>query len=404
MKICIVGPVATENISHLLGENDVSGIPVGYRGAPVIGILIEGMLKRGHEVVAISTDSSLESDGRPFKFNCGNFQYILVPQRKRAFRKQDGRWGRATDQFSAERKALTEEISAANPDVVHAHWSYEFALAAVEQKKPHVITCHDSPLNILLAARTAYCAVRYLMARKVFKRGRYFSTVSDYMLRELPFSIRPRVRVIPNPVSPKAIELGSKRFLGNSRKIAMVNNGWSRHKNPQAGIRAFKIFRKNNPAASLHLFGADYGPEEKAEIWSRKHGLSDGVVFEGRFEHPVLLERIKEMDVLLHPSLEESFGMVVAEAMALGLPVVAGRSSGAVPWVMGLEENSPGLAGVLTDVKSPQAIAFALLNVFSNNIYSEMSRLGRDRVERLFSLDGVLNQYERLYECAQAGQ
>jgi glycosyltransferase involved in cell wall biosynthesis len=100
------------------------------------------------------------------------------------------------------------------------------------------------------------------------------------------------------------------------------------------------------------------------------------------------------MTVLLHPSLEEACPMAVLEAMALGLPVVAGRDAGGVPWVL---EN--GRAGFLTDVRNPREMGDALLRCIRNaEERSAKRQRACDRVVKYFSPWAVAEQYERAYE------
>ena len=64
--------------------------------------------------------------------------------------------------------------------------------------------------------------------------------------------------------------------------------------------------------------------------------------------------------MLVHPSLEESFGYTLIEAASVGTPVIAGRASGAVPWVL-----AEGESGVLVDVTNAEAIAKAMTSLIS---------------------------------------
>eukprot|EP01031_Cornospumella_fuschlensis_P052636 gene52636-64327_t len=117
------------------------------------------------------------------------------------------------------------------------------------------------------------------------------------------------------------------------------------------------------------------------------------MTFHGKVAHRKLVGALGELDALLHPSLEESFGVVLAEAMALGLPVVAGRDSGAVPWVMGADASGQCAAGVLVDVREPAAIASALRSLFDDS-YEARSLAGLDRVRQNFSAASVIARYE----------
>jgi glycosyltransferase involved in cell wall biosynthesis len=176
-------------------------------------------------------------------------------------------------------------------------------------------------------------------------------------------------------------------------RIAMVCNGWSLRKNSPAALRAFGQFHRAHAHAELHMFGFDSARGEAAEQWCKQHGLLSGVQFHGVVPHALLLERLANLDLLLHPSLEESFGMAVAEAMALGLPVVAGESSGAVPWVV-------GDAGVLCDVRHPLEIARALRRAFAPEHYGRLSALGIKRSSERFTVSAVAERYLEIYQTA----
>ena len=72
------------------------------------------------------------------------------------------------------------------------------------------------------------------------------------------------------------------------------------------------------------MYGDDFEEGGIAARWAGRKQLSQNIKFCGFLPHRELLKHLKTMSILLHPALEESFGMAVTEAMALGLPVVAG--------------------------------------------------------------------------------
>ena len=402
MHIAFTGHIAGEDVRAYLHEGGPP-VPGGYFGAPLTGILIGELLKAGHRVTAITTDGTLPLDGGPVRIEGPNFTFVVCPARRRAWRPNGWRFGRAVDFFAFERRQIREAILQAAPDLVHVHWSYEFALAALSQPAPHLITCHDSPRAVLHFTRSFYRALRYLMAQRVFRRGREFTTVSDYMAHELAPTLGYEPEVIPNPVAGYVIEQGRPRAAGPSRRIAMICNGWDRRKNPEPALQAFHQWRQTEPDAELHLYGAGFGPGEDAQRWADQQGLSAGMTFHGKIAHRKLVTALSQLDALLHPSLEESFGVVLAEAMALGLPVVAGRDSGAVPWVMGADAEGYCAAGVLTDVRVPAAIASALATLFDDG-YEARSRAGLVRVRQNFSAASVIARDEARYARVLAAQ
>ena len=121
MKVAIVGPIATENVAHLLGAS-AAGAPRGYTGAPILATLIESMLDRGHVVVGITTDVGPDGVKAPVAVRGERLEMIYCPQRPRAFLPHGGSVGRAADLFARERRFLCAAIKESKPDVVHAHW------------------------------------------------------------------------------------------------------------------------------------------------------------------------------------------------------------------------------------------------------------------------------------------
>ncbi len=400
MKICVAAPIATADIEKLTGGT-LAGFPQGYSGAPLVAILIGEFLREGHAVHAVTVDYGGQSPSTPKSGTFGRLTYTVLPGRPRAWRPSRHGLGRACDLFRQERRELAQEIRRSGADLVHAHWTYEFALGAIDSGVPHWVTIHDAPLVVLQHSRSVYRALRWLMAQEVFRKAQRFTAVSTYVAREALGAAQDRAVVVANPVSDLAFEWGKDRHANASRAIGMIGNGWGQRKNAHSGLLGFRHYRSTVPEAQLHLFGHDFEPGGAAQAWAGRHGCLDGVHFHGPLRHAQLLQALSELDVLLHPSLEESFGVVLAEAMALGLPVVAGRASGAVPWVVGADAlTGQSDCAELVDVADPSAIAGALVRVFDGD-YERRSCAGRRRARDGFSAARVAGRYLQLYAGMQ---
>jgi colanic acid/amylovoran biosynthesis glycosyltransferase len=96
----------------------------------------------------------------------------------------------------------------------------------------------------------------------------------------------------------------------------------------QAGLlRAFARLRANYPDPTLRLVGD--GPDRQAlERLSEELGVNDAVTFAGRLPEPETLVEIARADLLVLPSFMEGLPIVLMEAMALGVPVIASRVAG----------------------------------------------------------------------------
>ena len=405
LHVGLCGPVAGQDIAALMGM-EPQALPRGYEGAPLLVTLIEGLLARGHRVSVFTLSNDLSFAAGAVKVvsrRHPGLELHFCPLRRHAWRPCEGRPGRILDLYRHERRALADATRQAAPDVVHAHWAYEFAWAALDTGRPTVVTCHDSPLLVArmnaLAKPTIslYRALRVLMAWHVLRRARWVTAVSPYLAEALKGMCPRPIQVIPNPVDARSLERGRDRQLGQTLRIAMVSNGFDRLKNSKKALLAFQRLRRRNPQAHLHLFGRGFEADGEAATWCRsKPGLAGclaAMTFHGSLSHEALLDRLATCDLLIHPALEESFGMALAEAMALGLPVVAGRQSGAVPWLV--QE-----AHCLCEVKDPTSIAETADALLQGEVYAQVSRELREMVARRFALEGVLHGYEAAYRKA----
>jgi len=175
---------------------------------------------------------------------------------------------------------------------------------------------------------------------------------------------------------------------------ATVLNGWNKLKNGRAALQAFALVRAEAPGAQLTMIGPGHEPGGPAEVWAREAGFGAGVRFLGPMAHAEVLEFLaRSVDVVVHPSFEESFGMVLAEAGALGLPVIAGARSGAVPWTL-----DGGTAGLLVDVRAPRELARAMLSLAEDQERRRALGLrGRDNALRRFHNRVVTDAYQAAY-------
>ena len=87
------------------------------------------------------------------------------------------------------------------------------------------------------------------------------------------------------------------------------------------GLEAFCRFQKQFPAAELWFIG-DGAERTKLEGFAIKHQLDQNVCFWGRLPRTEVLNKLKQCDVLLHPSLHDSGGWACLEGLAAGKPVI----------------------------------------------------------------------------------
>jgi glycosyltransferase involved in cell wall biosynthesis len=301
------------------------------------------------------------------------------------------------DLYKLERQGLREGIQLAKPDLLHAHWTYEFALASLETGLPTVITSHDNAFQQLRFSRDLYRLGRLYLQIRVIRQAHFVTAVSPYLASSLRWLVKTDIAMIPN-----AVEVPSERSDDNSHqsrepvRIATVLNGWGKRKNPKAAIKAFQLFRHEKPDTEMFMYGDGFEEGGPAAQWAARRGLGDHIHFSGFLPPRELHSQLSQMSMLLHPALEEACPMSILEAMALGLPVIGGIHSGGVPWVL-----DAGRSGFLTDVRKPSEIARTLLTCLEQPEDRHWrQRNAYHRVLSLFSPASVAEQYEKIYERA----
>lgn len=390
MHIGVLGSIATSDLLSEPVRQQLGTYPRGREGAPLISTLIKEYLTRGHRVLAITTDPQLADDSAPFVYQNGRLTYVVVPARRHTFRPNGKRPGRTADFYRFERRQMGAVLRQYQPDVVHAHWTYEFALAALAYSPDALITVHDNARTIFRYVRTLERFFMLLMARYVFRTGRWFTAVSPYMAQSVqPWTSSP-VAVVPNPVLTP-VQQPEPAVGPDGPVISMIVNGWDDRKNSKRALLAFKEIQQRHPKAVLWAFGTAFEPGADAAAFCETHQISNVVLF-GPTPHAEVLKKVAQSTLVLHASLEESFGMVLAEAMGLGIPVVAGKDSGAVPWVV--EDG-----GLLVDVTKVGDMVEAVDQLLSDPIlYERLSANAVRIVNTRFPIQRVADQYVALYQ------
>ncbi|MDN3700437.1 glycosyltransferase [Vibrio artabrorum] len=122
-------------------------------------------------------------------------------------------------------------------------------------------------------------------------------------------------------------------------------------------------------------------------------GVSNRVKLLGRLTDEELNVYFNISDVFCLPSVHrsEAFGLVQAEAMSLGKPVVSTDIVGSgVSWV-----NKHGYSGIVVPPQNSQLLAKGFLDIFDN--YNMFSFEAKKRYENHFTVDKMLSSFEALY-------
>jgi glycosyltransferase involved in cell wall biosynthesis len=155
-------------------------------------------------------------------------------------------------------------------------------------------------------------------------------------------------------------------------------------------IESLPIVLKAVGETTLLIAGS--GPlEGDLKELARRLGVEKRIRFLGFLNNVYPLYRT--IDLLVHPSLREGFGLTVLEAMGHDVPVIASRVT-ALPEIV--EDDK---TGILTPPQNPQALAEAIIRLLKNKLLrKKMGAAGCRRVAEYFPIDKMVRETEELYE------
>jgi glycosyltransferase involved in cell wall biosynthesis len=302
-------------------------------------------------------------------------------------------------------------------------WDAAAIWRALEAHAPHVVHVnapgpYDGQMGLLLpiarcaGARTVVTEhlpmVPPLWKRAAVKRIAYrFLDVAVTMtnanaryLRERQGVAQARVRVVPNGVARSfgaARERESGHRVAREDQMVLVYLG---NILPHKGLRRLieALARcAGRDLVRLRVIGE--GPDEAAcRRAASERGLTGSVSFLGRRGARETEELLAAADALALPSTIEGLPYVLLEAMACGLPVVAGRVYG-IPEVV-----EDGVTGVLVDPENVDEIARAIDRLARDpDLRRAMGQAGRARFEQEFTLERQARRMESLYRSLRDG-
>jgi glycosyltransferase involved in cell wall biosynthesis len=218
--------------------------------------------------------------------------------------------------------------------------------------------------------------------------------VAQDRLRVVPHVSRPEIfppqdgEPEPGTLLRQAGISGSPLILGVGQLIA--RKGW------EYTVRCLPALIARFPAAQLLIVG----PSQPAEPAFRQRlmdlaaelGISDHIHIVQDNPPEFIRDAYRCATLLTHPSFVESFGVVLLEAMAAGLPVVAHNGSG-IPCII-----DDGVTGYVVDVTDVPKYTDALLAILSDPALSRrMSNEGRRQARTRFSQEEVAARLFAIY-------
>lgn len=295
-------------------------------------------------------------------------------------------------------KGLKEARAELQPELIHAHGLYPAGFAAVligrALRIPVVITEHWGRL----AERVAEGRLIRAMLKYTLRRATKIVAVSRFLAEEMR-ELEPRLSpdVVPNIVADifQAPSTATPRRNANDIEMLFVGSIRDSRKGVGVLLHALRSYLDLPGARRCRLSVIGEG-EKRAEYEDLAHrlGLQNQVAFLGSRSREGVAVAMAGCDLFVMPSRYETFGVVYAEAMACGKPVIACSGGPA-------EEIIPTWAGELAPHGDHISLAHAIHRVTSNLDGFDRARIS-EYAKKRFGPETVVSALSEVYERAIA--
>jgi len=293
-------------------------------------------------------------------------------------------------------------------DLVHAHQPFGVGLAALLfariRKLPFVYTFHTLfPRYVhhapFLPQRPAK---RLITAYLTFfcRQADAIIVPSEMVRRYLSLQkVRRPIHVIPTGIELEPIR--EKKLAGDQRsmirkkhrllenaKILLYTGRLSEEKNVRFLLKAFGPIEKQAPDTYLILVG---GGPKRSEYEKVGRSISPRIIFTGELAHSEVLDYCLGADLFVYASVTETQGLVLTEAKACGLPVVAVFGGG----ISDVVEN--GVDGYLVPQNQDKFVEHVIRLLKDPSLRKEMSVRAEEDARARFTSTSVAKRVESVY-------
>jgi glycosyltransferase involved in cell wall biosynthesis len=322
-----------------------------------LGSLAPALLRRGVEVRVVAPSDAGQGgtevlDGvsvRRVRYAAAAAETLAYTGTIQAALRSPAGWRALLGLWRALRRGAQEEINA-GADLIHAHWWVPAGLALPAGVRT-VLTVHGTDAALLRRSRVARS-----LARPVFRRAQVITAVSQQLADWVEEGTGRRLD--PLHVHPMPVETSHFRWSTGGGGALVIARLTAQKRVHLAVDAAARLISSGVP---LRLTIVGDGPERGSlEQQVSRAGIGSAVSFAGAVPLAEIPGYLARADVMIFPARGEGFGLVAAEALMAGVPVVACVDGGGVLEVV--PESGPGRIAVA----EPTAIAGAVLSILED--------------------------------------
>ena len=264
------------------------------------------------------------------------------------------------------------------------------------KKNKVIISVHNIPIvQMRECAPNFWEKIMGLLIKVFYNKADSIIAVSKHVGDDLVKNSRINeklIHIINNPIDIDRINYLSnedvaEEFFNEDAPIILAVGRLSKEKGFEYLLKAFSLLKERSNAR-LVILGE--GKEEANLKKLRKElGIDKQVLFLGFKDNPY--KYMKRSTIFVFPSLYESFGIAMVEAMACGIPVIATQSYAGIEDI--IEHEKTGLLIAVADEKALSESMFRLLN--DEELRRSLSIEAKKKVEN-FSIEKITKKYKKV--------
>ena len=299
------------------------------------------------------------------------------------------------------RRQLEKIIRDEKPDLVNAHTptpGLADVAASVTGRVPLVVTYHAGSMHKGRWPADLFISLyEKVLCRRLLGRAAWVISSSDFVRDSFLVRVRAKCTTVTPGVDVGSFTPGPTRPRGRVLFVGGLGRADS-HKGLDRLLHSFASLVEDRRDLRLDVVGSGDAQGHYHEL-SRALGVDGRVRFLGRLAGAELVEAYRSATVLALATTNDSFPMVLLEAMACRVPVVSTRVGG-IPSLV-----DDGQDGFLVDAEDMAGFTERLGRILDDpDLAARMGEAGRDKVTRRYTWAGQTARTDTILEAVAAGR
>jgi starch synthase len=357
-------------------QNQYGGASVHMRA---LGITLASMYNIDVHLVTLGE--------RDFLIEENNIKIHIIGRSKRLYRDFT---------LGSDAAKLKREIARINPDIVNidgVYTPYNYLICILKNEYPMLVTMHGpavEDLKHITFRQILSATINYVLESLILKNIDYISVCSTVLEQSIKKLTDAKIFVIPNGFN---FDLLSDRKVENE----LITHPSILYIGRLAKIKGIEVLIKAVPEIvtkmpNIHIYIAGEGSEKsrlKAIIMRKK--LERYVTFLGFISGDNKDAYLKTADLVVIPSLYESFSIALLEAMAYSKPIVA-SNAGNLPYLI-----NDGVTGILFNSGDHYDLATKSIDVLTNTKLREAIGTNAQKQSQKFTWENTTKLTYKAY-------